>query len=349
MPTTQQIAQEVRGRLVGDGSLPIQSVASLDEAAPGQITFLRDLANDLAWQRSRASAALVPESFSAAAQPPGRAVILTSDVDLALIRVLELFAPPLDRPPLGIDPGAWVDPSASIALDASIAPGCRIGPGVRIGPRSILHAGAVLMAEVVIGSDTEIHPGVVIRDRCLIGDRVIIHPNAVIGADGFGYHPSPDGKALLKVPHIGIVRIGHDVEIGAGTCIDRAKFGATEIGDGCKIDNLCQIAHNCRLGRCCVLAGQVGLAGSVTLGDGVVMGGKVAVKDHISIGAGAMLAACSAVMDDIPPGAKWGGYPAQDARVALREHAAIRKLPELVRELQKELKAGRAQRDPQPR
>jgi UDP-3-O-[3-hydroxymyristoyl] glucosamine N-acyltransferase len=206
-----------------------------------------------------------------------------------------------------------------------------IGPGVTIGADTVLHANLSIMADSVIGADCRLYPGAVIRERCEIGDRVVIHCNAVIGSDGFGYTASSDGSGLMRIPHIGGVKIESDVEIGAGTCIDRGKFAQTVVGAGTKIDNLCQIAHNCRIGRCCLLAGRVALAGSVTLGDGVRLGGGVGVRDQVTIGAGASLAAYAAVMHDVPAGAVWGGYPAQDTKTALREIAAIRKLPDFIK------------------
>jgi len=349
MITTQEIARRVGGRLYGSGEIEIEGVAALDRAQPRQITFIRDTARIGAWRESRASAALASHEVSAECLESGKVLIGVEDVDSALIEVLHLFAPAVDRPEPGVDETAVVGAGVELGKRVAVGAGCRIGPRVRIGGGTILHPGVTVMAGVTIGSDCELYPGVVIREGCVLCDRVMIHPNAVIGADGFGYHCASDGGGLVKVPHIGIVRLGDDVEIGAGTCVDRAKFGATEVGEGTKIDNLCQIGHNCRIGRGCVFSGQVGLAGSVVVEDGVVMGGKVAVRDHVRIGAGVKLAACSAVMDDIPAGATWAGYPAQDSRVALREHAAIRKLPELVRNIQRQRKADRAERDPQPR
>ena len=162
---------------------------------------------------------------------------------------------------------------------------------------------------------------------------MLIHPNVTIGADGFGYRPAPGGKGLVKIPHIGNVVIHDDVEIGASACIDRAKFSSTIVGMGTKIDNLVQIAHNCVIGRFCILAGHAGMAGSSTLGDGVILGGRVSIKDHVNVGSGATVLGLGAVMNDIPAGETWGGMPAQDARQALREHVAIRKLPDILKQL----------------
>lgn len=333
--TTQDIAARVSGELVGPGGLMIRGVEHLDAAGPEQITFIRDAQHAAAWLSSKAGAVLV--SRGTAVEAGSRAVILVPDADLALATVLALFAPAPARPEPGIHPAAVVDPSAGLGAGVAVGAGCYIGPRVRIGEGTILHANVTILDEARIGGGCEFYPGVVIRDRCELGDRVILHPNVVIGADGFGYRKSLDPKkpGLVKIPQIGIVRIGDDVEIGACTCVDRAKLSATVIGQGTKIDNLCQIGHNCIIGRFCILCGQVGLAGSVTIGDGSVLGGKVAVKDQVTIGAGAQVAACAAVMTNIPAGETWGGYPARDIREAFREHAAMRKLPELVKLLRK--------------
>ena len=330
--TTQQISDRIGGQLMGPGGLFITGVDQLDHARPGDISFVRDESFAPAWQASAASAALVANGVGLP-PGPGRANIHVPNADLAMAVVLELFAPPAPLPPPGVHATATVDPSAKLADGARVGPGSVVGPGVVIGAGTIIHAHVTVLDDSRIGAGCVLWPGVVIRERCTLGDRCILHPNVTIGADGFNYRPSPDGRGLVKIPQIGTVQIGSDVEIGAGTCVDRAKFSATVIGEGTKIDNLCQIAHNVRIGRACVLAGQVGLAGSVIVGDGVVMGGKVAVKDQVTIGDGVTLAACSAVMNDVPAGETWAGMPACEMRLAMREYAAIRKLPDLIRHL----------------
>lgn len=333
--TTRQIAERVGGQLRGPGDLPIHGVDQLDEAAPGQMTFIRNNHHAQAWSSSKASAVLV--SGVVDLDPgPGRAVIEVKNADLAMAVVLAMFEPPPPRPDTGVHPSATVHPSAQIAPDAAIGPGCVIGKRVRVGNWCVLHAHATVLDDSVLGSGCELFPGVVIYSRCELGANVRVHANVVIGSDGFGYRPAPDGRSLIKVPQIGSVKIGNDVEIGAGTCIDRGKFAATVIGDGTKIDNQCQIAHNCRIGRCCIIAGQVGLAGGVTLGDGAVLGGKVGVVEHITIGAGARIGAHTAVVSgDVPPGETWLGYPARKSVTTLREWAALHKLPGLMKLLRK--------------
>jgi UDP-3-O-[3-hydroxymyristoyl] glucosamine N-acyltransferase len=228
-----------------------------------------------------------------------------------------------------------VDATAQIGEGAAVGAGCYIGPGVVIGSYSRLYSNVTVLDESRIGSGTIIWPGTVIRERCQVGNHCVVHANVSIGADGFGFRPSADGKSLVKIPQIGTVAIGNDVEIGAGSCIDRGKFGATVIGDGTKIDNLVQIGHNCRIGRCCVMAGQSGLAGSVTLGDGVVIGGGAKVSDHVTIGNGSTLGGNAGVFKDVAPGKALLGIPADEVRQTLKIWAAQKHIPELVRQWKK--------------
>ena len=223
--------------------------------------------------------------------------------------------------------------SATIGSGVAVGPYCVIGRDVTIGDGTALHGRVSIMDRCTVGSACELFPGVVLREDSQVGEQTMIHANAVIGSDGFGYTPSADGRQIIKIPHLCGVTIGAYVEIGAGTCIDRGKFSPTTIGDGTKIDNMCQIGHNARIGRGCLIAGQAGLAGSVTIGDGVQLGGNVGVRDNVSIGDGAQIAAYAAVMEDVPAGAAYGGYPAQEIRQALREVAAVRKLPDLIKQL----------------
>lgn len=329
----QLIADRVGGRLLGSVELAITGVETLDGAAPGQMTFVRDNRHARRWPSSRATAALVTAGVDL--DPgPGRALICVEDADLAMAGVLEMFAPPRAQPGRGIHQTATVDPTARIATDAAIGAGCVIGKRVRIDDGCVVHANVTVLDDAVIGAGCTIYPGTVIYDRCELGARVIVHANAVIGADGFNYRPASDASGqLVKVPQIGAVIIADDVEIGAGTCIDRGKFSATTIGSGTKIDNLCQIAHNCRIGRHCVLAGQVGLAGSVTVGDGVMVGGQAGATEQVTLGKGSRLTTRTAAISDVPPGATWFGYPGQERVAALRQIVALRRLPDLMKTL----------------
>jgi len=335
--TTQQIADHVGGELLGPGEVVIDGVEQLAAAVSGQISFVRNNRHAKNWPGCAASAVLVSANIEL--QPvSGKAVIRVDDADQALVIVLKLFAPPGPRLAAGVHASATVDPSAHVAADASIGPGCVIGQGVRIGQGCRLHAKVTVLDETVLGRGCELFPGVVIYHRCELADHVIVHANAVIGADGFGYLPSPNSAGLVKVPQIGSVRIGNNVEIGAGTCIDRGKFSATTVGDGTKIDNLCQIGHNCQIGRHCILAGQVGLSGGVTVNDGAWLGGHAGVLEQLTIGPGAKLAAKALATRNVPAGETWHGNPASEVSSALREVAALRKLPDLVKTLKNQLR-----------
>ena len=258
-----------------------------------------------------------------------------ADADLALAQVLQLYKPEPPKCEPGIHSTAVVDSTAEICAGAAIGAGCYIGPRVVIGTNTKLYPNVTVLDDSSIGSGTIIWSSTVIRERCWIGNYCIIHSNVTIGTDGFGFRPSPDGKGIVKIPQIGTVKIGDGVEIGEGSCVDRGKFSATTIGDGTKIDNLVQIAHNCKLGRCCVMAGQSGLAGSVTLGDGVMMGGGARVKDHVTVGAGAKLGGNAGVISDVAPGKVLIGFPADDYRQTLRLWAAQKQLPDLIRQMKK--------------
>ncbi|MEJ2657931.1 MAG: UDP-3-O-(3-hydroxymyristoyl)glucosamine N-acyltransferase [Desulfobacterales bacterium] len=323
--TTEQINQAVNGTLDGSPTIMITGVEQISEATTNQLTFIGEKKYIKLWDQSRASAAIVNDILDV---EPGnnRALFRVADADIALALVLQLFEPEPPKCDPGIHSTAVVHPTAKIDEGATIAAGCYIGSRVVIGRNTMLYPNVTVLDDSSIGSQTIIWSGTVIRERCRIGNNCIIHPNVTIGADGFGYRPSPDGRSLVKIPQIGTVIIGNSVEIGAGSCIDRGKFNATSIGDGTKIDNLVQIAHNCKIGRSCVMAGQSGLAGSVTLGDSVMMGGSARVKDHVTIGYGARLGGNACVLSDVAPGKTLFGFPADDYRQMLRLWAAQKRL-----------------------
>jgi len=315
---------------VGDESIVISGIEQIDLAEPNQLTFIGGKKYVPLWETSRASAALVNEGL--AVEPgPGRALVRVRDADLAMAEVLRMFEPPAPIIAAGIHPNATVDTTATLGEGVSIGAGCYVGAGARIEAGTKLYPNVTILDGVTIGAQCVLWSGVVIRDRCRIGNGCILHPNVSIGADGFGNRPSADGRSLVKIPHIGTVLLGDGVEIGANSCVDRGKFSATTIGAGTKIDNLVQIGHNCRIGRCCVIAACTGVAGSVTIGDGVVIGGCVAINDHITIGSGVRIGGASAVAADIPAGQTVVGYPAADHRQTLRQWAALKQLPKLVR------------------
>ena len=332
--TIGEINKAVKGKLSGDPSISITGVEEIAKATSGQLTFIGEKKYANMWERSNASAAIVKDNLDV--EPgSGRALIRVDDADLALAAVLQLFEtePPVCDP--GVCETAVVDPTATIGEGAAIGAGCYIGRRVEIGEGARLYPNVTVLDDSSIGRNTIIWSGTVVRERCRIGDNCILHPNVTIGADGFGYRPSPDGSRLVKIPHIGTVWIGDRVEIGAGSCVDRGKFSATSIGDGTKIDNLVQIAHNCTLGQSCALAGQAGMAGSATLEDGVLMGGSSKVVDHVTVGTGAKIGGGAGVISDVPPGKTLLGVPADDRRQTLRLWAAQKHLPDLVRQMKK--------------
>lgn len=343
--SVQGIAERVHGELIGPGDLQIRGVNQIDAATEWEITFIGTSVYAKRWADSKASAALVNKNI--ALEPGfGRALVRVEDADLAMAVVLELFAPSLPRPPEGVHGLATIDSTASLGRNVRIGAHVYVGSHTRIGEHCVIHPHVTILDHVTIGPHCVLWPGVVIRERCELGEHCILHANVTIGADGFGYRPEPGGRGVVKIPQIGTVVIGCEVEIGAGTCVDRGKFAATTIGDGSKIDNLCQIAHNCRIGRCCLIAGQVGLGGSVTLGDGVVMGGRASARDHVTIGDGTMIAGQAGVVKDVPSGARLAGLPAQDARSDHKQNYAMKKLPDLintVRQLEKRLKQDSSQ------
>ncbi len=339
--TTEQIAQRLNGRLDGPCELEMTGINSLDDAEPNQISFITDPAHAKRWGASRAGAVVVSEGVNISEQDTaGRALIYVPDAELALIKMLTMWAPPIAQPETGIHKTAWVHPSAQLGENVRIGSHVSVERDVVIGDGVTLHAGVRLYPQVILGDGCMIHSNCVIRERCTLGRGVILHPGATVGSDGFGYRPAPDGSGLLKVPQIGIVEIGDDVEIGSNTAIDRAKFGVTRIGAGTKIDNLCHIGHNCVIGRSCVIAGGCMIAGSVVIGDGVVMGGCVKIADHINIGDGVTLAAATGVGSDIPAGATWAGYWGCSAQESLRQTVAVRKLPDYMKRLTRLLKAS---------
>jgi UDP-3-O-[3-hydroxymyristoyl] glucosamine N-acyltransferase len=320
----QEINNVLQGEIVGATSCKITAPEQLEAATETEISFIGSKKYEKFWETSKASVAIVNEDI---AIEPGanRAFIKVKNADLAMSQVLELFAP---APPIfefEIHPTAVIDKSVTIGKGTKIGAGSYIGPNVSIGDNVTIYPNVTILDECSIGQHTIIWSGTVIRERCLIGAYCILHPNCTIGADGFGFRPCPE-KGLVKIPQIGNVIIGNNVEIGANSCVDRGKFSSTILGDGCKIDNLVQIGHNSKLGKFCIMAGNSGLAGSVTLGNGVIIGGSASIKDHTTIGDGAIVGAGSGVTGDIEAGKTVLGYPAVDAQDALKQWAILKRL-----------------------
>ena len=306
----------------------VRELASLDEAGPMHLTFFDNLkyADQLA--STKAGACLVNPRFEAKV-PPHVAVLRAAQPFRAFVLIARELHRDALRPQswfgcVGIAPSAIIDPTARLEDDVIVEPLAVIGRDVEIGSGTVIGAGAVIGASVKIGRDCNIGARCAIQ-CALIGDNVLIHPGCSIGQDGYGFvFFGPEGH--LKVPQTARVLIQKDVEIGAGTTIDRGSLRDTVIGEGTKIDNQVQIGHNVTIGRHCLLAAQIGLAGSLTIGDNVAIGAKAGLNNHLKIGEGAQIAAMSAVKDDIPPNARWGGHIAKPTKQWFRELLAVERL-----------------------
>jgi len=324
--TIQEIAALVNGNVEGNTTSKFNGLEQLGKATANQISFIGNRKYAKMWAESSAGVAVINDTIELDSGPE-RALIRVKNADLAMAKLLEVFAPA--SPDLGDDTihsTAVVDATAIVGEGVIIGAGCYVGKNVKLKKGVILYPNVSIFDDTSIGEHTVVWSGTVIRERSIIGNHCIFHNNVSIGADGFGYRPSEDGRGLVKIPHIGNVIIGNHVEIGANSCIDRGKFSSTILGDGCKIDNLVQIGHNCVLGNCCIMAGASGLAGSVTLGDGVMIGGSASIKDHTTIHSGATVGAGSGVVGDVAAGKTVLGYPACDSRDMLKQWVALRKL-----------------------
>jgi UDP-3-O-[3-hydroxymyristoyl] glucosamine N-acyltransferase len=316
--------------------IEIEGAAGLDEAKTGQITFLANPRYTPRVKTTRASAIYAGENVNVDREDI--VILRAKDPYLAYTRALRVFHPEPSLQPF-IHPAAIIDPSAKIAQHVWIGASAVVGREVEIGEGVCIHPNATIYPHAVIGKDSIIHSGVAIREHTRIGERVIIHNNTVIGCDGFGYAKDEE-RHWLKIPQTGRVVIEDDVEIGAGTIIDRASVGETRIGRGTKIDNLVQIGHSCTVGEDSLLCAQVGLAGSSHIGNRVVLAGQAGVAGHLTIGDDAVLTAKSATSHDVAPGQMISGIPAFDNRDWLRSTAAFRRLGEMqrtIRQLEKRL------------
>jgi UDP-3-O-[3-hydroxymyristoyl] glucosamine N-acyltransferase len=325
--TLAELAVLVDGRLTGDGSVAISGAAPLAYARPGEITLIDRPERIHALAASAAAAVVAPTGELAICLP----MIQVQDVHQAFAEIVSRFRPPRARKRVGVSSAAVVSPTAKIGPDVDIHPMATIGDDVEIGRGTVIHSGARIMAGTRIGEEVTVFPNAVLYEDTVVGPRCVIHACAVLGAYGFGY-TSNDGRHRLSA-QLGNVVLEADVEIGAGTTIDRGTYGPTLIGEGTKIDNQVMIAHNCRIGRHNMLCAQVGIAGSTTTGDYVVMAGQVGVRDHVHVGDRAVLMARAGVMNDIPDGVHMVGIPATPERDQMIKQAAITKLPEMRRQL----------------
>lgn len=341
--TAQQIAELIKGRVEGDKDAKVSSFAKIEEGHEGAISFLSNKKYLHYIYETKSTVVLVDESLA-----------LEKDVNCTLIRVknayeavaqlLQLYESMKPRKK-GISELAFIDSTATIGADCYIGPFAYIGPKCVIGDNTIIHPNATLGDNVIVGENTEIYSNAVIYHGCKVGNRCILHAGCVIGADGFGFAPSEDGYD--KIPQIGIVTIGDDVEVGANTCVDRSTMGSTFIRNGVKLDNLVQIAHNTDIGANTVMSSQVGIAGSTKVGEWCMFGGQVGISGHITIGNKVMLGAQSGVPGSIKDGEQLIGTPPMEMRSYFKSQAIFRRLPEMYNEINKlrkeieELKANK--------
>jgi len=330
MPTSlAELARLVDGEVLGDATLEIDSAAALDDATARDITLADKQCKADRLAKTAARALVVPRDFplDIACRP----AIVVEDAHRAFARIVTHFRPPRPAPRLGVSPAALVSPSARLAADVDVHAGATVADDVEIGAGSTIHSGARILPGCKLGKNVSIFPNAVLYENTIVGDRSIVHANAVLGCRGFGYR-FHDGSHL-PIAQMGWVQIGSDVEIGAGSTVDRGTYGPTVVGDGTKIDNLVMIAHNCRIGKHNIICSQVGIAGSTTTGDFVVLAGQVGIRDHVRIGEGAVLGAQSGVSNDIPPGAHMFGAPATPERKQKQILATTARLPEMRKQL----------------
>jgi len=328
--TLSEIAALVGGTIQGEREGTITGVASVEEAEPGDLVFAESARFLAAALSSRATAILTTPETAAAFPDLARPLLLVADPRAAFVRVLEAFAPSMNAAP-GIHPSAHIGTDVRLGAEIHIGADVTVGDDVILGDRVHLLPGTRIGDGCEIGDETILFPNVVLYPRVRIGKRCRLHAGCVIGADGFGYIPV--GMALKKVPHLGTVEIGDDVEMGANCCVDRAKTGATVVGPGTKLDNLVHVGHNARVGASCLLIAQVGIAGSATLGNGVILAGQSGVVDHVTLGDGVRVAAQSGVIGNVPAGQTVTGFPARPHAKKMREYAAAAELPEALKRL----------------
>jgi len=319
-----ELAERIDGTLEGDENVEITGIAGLDETNPGDITFMTNPKYAAILEKSPAAAVVVGRKWDGASPCP---VVRVDNPDKAMALCARLLGPTTPKPEPGIHPTAVVAESAQIAASASIGPHCVVEAGALIGDRTTLAAGCYVGHDTTIGADCVLDLHVVVRERVKIGNRAAIHDGAVIGSDGFGNYR--DGGRWHKIPQIGTVKIGDDVEIGANTTIDRARFGTTEIASGVKIDNLVQIGHNVRIGENSAMAAHVGISGSTVIGANVMIGGQAGLAGHVTVGGGAIIGGGAGITKDVAPASFMFGYPALPHRKFVEKQRNVSRIPKL--------------------
>lgn len=328
--TSGELALKLGAELQGEAGVVLHGVADLHAAGPGQVSFAahpRYLAEAAA---SRAAAVIVPKDAPLAAPKP--VLLRVADADAAFAAACALFAPPAIAMPRGIHPQALVSPQARLGRDISIGAFAVVEAGAEIGDRTTLYPQTYVGHQAKVGADCLFYPFASVRERCTLGDRVILHNGAVVGSDGFGYTVDAQG-VRTKIPQTGIVVLEDDVEIGANTTVDRARFGETRVGKGTKVDNLVQIGHNCLVGEHCVLCACVAMAGTTTLGKHVVCAGQVGLAGHLKVGDGAVFGGQAGVTKDLPGGQMYLGSPAVPRLEFGKSLAQVASLPKLKEQL----------------
>ncbi len=325
--TLAKIAELVNGELVGHGSVEINDVGKIEDALPGQITFISNPKYVKFIETTEASAIIVSEDFPQAAKP----VVRTKNPYFSFLKLLKYFHPPMETLNPGIHPSAVIDTTTKIGENTRIGAGVVIGKHCVIGENTTIYPGVVIGPDAEVGNNTVLHANVVLREQVKIGNKVILHSGVVVGSDGFGF--AREGEIYHKIPQVGIVIIEDDVEIGANCSIDRATLGATIIKKGVKLDNLIQVAHNVEIGENTVIAAQTGISGSTKIGKNAIIGGQVGFVGHIEVGDGVTVAAQSGVSKSLPSNSVFFGYPARPIMQAKREEAALRRLPELLKRI----------------
>lgn len=325
----RELAALVGGSVEGDPQIVISGVNGLDEAQPGQLSFYGNPRYKKSLATTRASAVLVGADVPTR---PGVSWVRVSNPHLAFARISSVYHPAPTYAP-GVSPQAYVHPEASVHASATVMPFATVDKGAKVGARSVLYPSVYVGEAATVGDDCVLYSSVTVAARCKVGNRVILHSSSVVGADGFGFAFDFEGPEHVKIPQAGIVRVEDDVELGAGSCVDRATTGETVIGRGSKIDNLVQIAHNVTIGPYSIVCAQAGISGSAEIGTGVVLAGQVGVVGHIRIGDMAKVGAQSGVAHDVPDGAMMSGYPAMPHAQWLKSSAVAPKLGELLKEV----------------
>ena len=333
--TAREIATFVRGEISGDEELQILRVAKIEESGPGDLTFLANPKYEKHVATTRASAILVSTSFDPkrVPLPEGLTVIKVTDPYIAFLQVLKRITPMSDPFPKGLHPTASVCKSATIGADVSLGAHVVVGENVTIGSGTKIGAGCAIGDGVTIGEDCLVYPNVTVYYGSRIGKHVIIHAGTVLGSDGFGFAPRPDGS-YEKIPQMGIVVLEDDVEVGANCTIDRATLGQTVLKKGVKLDNLVHIAHNVVVGEDTVIAAQTGISGSTKVGKNVMIAGQVGIVGHIEIADRTVLLAQSGISKSTKAGTTYFSTPAKEHRTALKIEAVIRSLPDLAKDVE---------------